>query len=637
MIRSAAPGATTIMAGAALLMTTARTKAGTTAGAKTRAEAGVISAVLLPLRLLLGSQDREAFLQQSAVIQDGCELGLTDLVVEGLEVRFLGIGILQGLVEGLHGFFVGLVLGLEGGLALFGDGLEAGLLGIGQIETGEGAAVIAPRAAPGATFSTTFTTGLSRLASLVRTLGHQGNHGQKGAHGQGFEDGVKGEVHGFLLVGHHPVVSMDRGNPGMVSKGFPECMGLGSKCRNRGSNGSRDGLSAGYTLAMRAVDVLKTTYRRVRRPMTWGAILVFGLLWNLVPWSLGMGWPPFREWIFPFLWGFAVLAISTIPWQWTGDDRPLAKMGRGFVQALPWNGIWALGLLLVVGWSHPRPQHDPNFQARRQGWRHNQAADMPRHEGLESEFRPESRPESRSEFRPRFHLPIPPRLLILAAANLCFGLLLGWILAEKERAEAGESAAVRAAEEARAHALQSRMNPHVLFNAISGLAELVREEPEAAERALVNLSGLLRNLLDYGTRLSAPLSMERTLVEQYLSLEQIRLGRRLLVEWQWDEALESREVPPLLIQPLVENALKHGIAPNRAGGELRIILRRCVGNDGVEIEVANTGLPLADERQEGIGLRNLQDRLALFLPGASFRIFREENWTRAVLFLGAQA
>jgi sensor histidine kinase YesM len=164
-------------------------------------------------------------------------------------------------------------------------------------------------------------------------------------------------------------------------------------------------------------------------------------------------------------------------------------------------------------------------------------------------------------------------MLVLAMANLCFGMLLGWVLAEKERAEAGESAAVRSAEEARAHALQSRMNPHVLFNAISGLAELVREEPEAAERALLNLSGLLRNLLDYGTRLSAPLSLERTMLEQYLSLEQIRLGKRLQIEWAWDVSLEGHELPPLLVQPLVENALKHGIAPHRPGGQLRILIK----------------------------------------------------------------
>jgi len=360
---------------------------------------------------------------------------------------------------------------------------------------------------------------------------------------------------------------------------------------------------------MRSQDVLKATIKRIQRPVTWGAILLFGLLWNLTPWSLGMGFPPPNEIVFPFLWGFAVLALSPVPWQWTADERRIVPLSRGLLQALPWNALWALGLLLLMAVSHP--EHVMGRQ-----WREGRRGPEPglHHDG------PPGRP------------PFPPRSLILLGANLSFGMLLGWILADKERAEAGENAAIRAAGEAKARALQSQMNPHVLFNAIGGLTELVREDPAATERALVSLSELLRSLLEYSSKRTVPLAQERALVERYLALEQIRLGKRLRVEWRWDEALENLEVPPLLLQPLVENALKHGIAPHRGGGALSIVLRRTVGE--TELEVANTGEPLAEKPVEGIGLRNLKERLELFLPRASLRIFRDGDWTRVVLALG---
>ena len=180
--------------------------------------------------------------------------------------------------------------------------------------------------------------------------------------------------------------------------------------------------------------------------------------------------------------------------------------------------------------------------------------------------------------------------------------------------------------------LQSQMNPHVLFNAISGLSELVREDPVATERALLSLSGLLRDLLDYSARSTAPLAQERVMVEHYLALEQIRLGKRLRVAWDWDATLEHRELPPLMLQPLVENALKHGIAPHRGGGELRI--RLGLGEHGLELEAANTGEGLGSPTQEGVGLRNLKERLAYFQPGATLSLSREGDWTRAVVCLG---
>jgi hypothetical protein len=373
------------------------------------------------------------------------------------------------------------------------------------------------------------------------------------------------------------------------------------------------GACAGTLRFMRVRDVLQAASGRIQRPMTWGAILLFGLLWNLMPWGLGMEIDGPGEILLPFLWGFVFLVLSPIPWQWTGDHRIAVSNTRGILLAILWNAAWTLGLLLLAGFSHPS------------------------HMGTHGHRGPGPRPERSGPERPGMDgphhldpLPLPPRLLILGVANLSFGMLLGWVLAGKERAEAGESAAIRAAGEARARALQSQMNPHVLFNAISGLTELVREDPQATERALVSLSGLLRNLLEYSASRSVPLSSERNLVEQYLALEQIRLGKRLRVEWRWNTELEHREVPPLLVQPLVENALKHGIAPHRGGGELCIVLRE-IGNGLLELEVSNTGEALPEIWKEGIGLKNLRERLDLFLPQAALRLFREGDWTRARL------
>jgi LytS/YehU family sensor histidine kinase len=233
-------------------------------------------------------------------------------------------------------------------------------------------------------------------------------------------------------------------------------------------------------------------------------------------------------------------------------------------------------------------------------------------------------------------IPIHPRYWILGVAHLSFGLLLGWVLADRERAELQEVAARRAADEAQARVLQGQMNPHVLFNAISGLTELVREDPAAAEAALVNLSDLLRALLDQGSRLRAPLGDERRLVELHLALERLRLGHRLRESWDWPQALDALEIPPLMIQPLVENALKHGVSLAVGGGELQVKVSR--EGAGLRVRVANTGPAPTGGEGAGLGLRNLRERLSLMgEPPDALRLHREGDWTVAELTLAVKA
>jgi len=359
---------------------------------------------------------------------------------------------------------------------------------------------------------------------------------------------------------------------------------------------------------MRLSELGSITWTRIRRPATWGAVLAFGLLWMLTRWGFGTAPNRWQEFVYPFALPFAYLALSPVPWQWTGNDRPLASTARGLLQAIPWNLVWVVGFSILLGMNHG---------AERRGVGPSPAG---RH-GQGSRMEP---PE------PPSHRLLHPRVVTLAIANLSFAMLLGWILADKERAERKESDAMRAADAAQARALQAQMNPHVLFNAISGLTELVREDPKAAEDALVSLASLLRGLLENSSRALAPLASERALIEQYLALETIRLGHRLRVAWDWDPKLETCELPPLLLQPLVENAIKHGVAPHRGGGELQIFLRG--GGDHLALGVANTGQPLIEHAPEGIGLRNLRERLALLgEPPEALALRREGTWTVAEL------
>lgn len=382
---------------------------------------------------------------------------------------------------------------------------------------------------------------------------------------------------------------------------------------------------------MRTSSVVQATWQRTRRPRTWGAAVLFGLVWNGTRALMGLPEPSFAEIITPSLWVGLFLILAPLPWQWTGDDAPMASNLRGAIQALPWMAALTLGVLLLLGsagepmpwgWMGPGMGQGPGMMGR--GGPHQGMGMM-------------GRGGPRQGMSPRVDgsrfLPIHPRLWALGVAHLCFGLLLGWILADRERAELQERASRHAMNEAKSRVLQGQMNPHVLFNAISGLTELVREDPVAAEAALVNLSDLLRALLNHGSRLLAPLGDERRLVDLHLALERLRLGLRLRESLDWPEALDALAVPPLMIQPLVENALKHGVSKAVGGGALEVKVAR--EGEWLDVRVANTGPAPNDLKgQEGHGLGNLRERLSLLgAPDDAFRLRREGDWTIAELRL----
>jgi two-component system, LytTR family, sensor histidine kinase AlgZ len=166
--------------------------------------------------------------------------------------------------------------------------------------------------------------------------------------------------------------------------------------------------------------------------------------------------------------------------------------------------------------------------------------------------------------------------------------------------------------QARLTALQARIHPHFLFNSMNTIASLISVNPERAEDAVLDLSELFRASLRADDRL-IPLASELDLCRRYLAIEQLRLGDRLSLDWQIEEGLDQQAIPPLTLQPLVENAIYHGIQPRPDGGTVRIEAYR--KGDSVYLMVQNPR-PTEDQRtHQGnrMALANIQSRLrALF-------------------------
>jgi two-component system LytT family sensor kinase len=163
---------------------------------------------------------------------------------------------------------------------------------------------------------------------------------------------------------------------------------------------------------------------------------------------------------------------------------------------------------------------------------------------------------------------------------------------------------------AQLEALRSQLNPHFLFNALHSMAELVHTDPKLAEQLIVRLGELLRQVLQSSTRPEVTLAEELEFIRGYVDIEQMRLGERLRVSWDIEaDALEAR-VPSLILQPLVENAVQHGIAAVAGGGTLVIAARRDAQFLHLEIRDNGPGLAQASiDRREGIGLANTRARL----------------------------
>lgn len=190
-----------------------------------------------------------------------------------------------------------------------------------------------------------------------------------------------------------------------------------------------------------------------------------------------------------------------------------------------------------------------------------------------------------------------------------------------------EERARKLAAEARLSSLESRIHPHFLFNTLNSIASLIPEDPRRAEDMIAKLATLLRFSLDSGQQGVVPLSQELRVVADYLEIERARFGDRLRYSIDVPAELDSVEVPPLSLQSLVENSVKHAIAPRREGGEIRVEARAADGC--IELEVADTGPGFRlDTAPPGHGLDNLQSRLhALFGAAAGLETGRREGYS----------
>lgn len=187
-------------------------------------------------------------------------------------------------------------------------------------------------------------------------------------------------------------------------------------------------------------------------------------------------------------------------------------------------------------------------------------------------------------------------------AGLAAVLLLAWF---DLRARAHAPALA----EARLSALTARIRPHFLFNSLNAVLGVIRSDPKRAEAALEELAELFRALMKDNRDL-APLSGEIALTRQYLELERLRLGERLQVRWDVESCPPDALVPPLMLQPLVENAVYHGIEPLDAPGEIHI--RLADEKDRLSIEIDNPCAADGHHAGNHMALANIRERLSLF-------------------------
>ncbi len=167
-------------------------------------------------------------------------------------------------------------------------------------------------------------------------------------------------------------------------------------------------------------------------------------------------------------------------------------------------------------------------------------------------------------------------------------------------------------------ALRAQVNPHFLFNSLNSIAQLIVTDPVKAEACVERLGDIYRYLLQRAHADLVPLSEELSVAESYLEIERARFGDALTVEEKIDARARAMLLPSLILQPLVENAVKHGISPKVGGG--RVTIEAHVFEGDLRLAVRDTGVGVRDEQsmfEHGVGLRNVRDRL-LRLYGADY-------------------
>ncbi len=196
-------------------------------------------------------------------------------------------------------------------------------------------------------------------------------------------------------------------------------------------------------------------------------------------------------------------------------------------------------------------------------------------------------------------------MLYALTAIACHGY--AWLLRFRE--------VERSRVEAQLTALRAQLDPHFLFNTLNALAELAHQDAALTERLILRLSELLRRSLSGSEQHWATLAEELDFLAAYLDIHHALMRDRLRIEIEVDDTLGSERVPRLLLQPLVENAIRHGLAPKRDGGTVRVSARR--DGDQLRLSVSDDGVGGRAPLREGIGLGNLRRRLDVLYRGAA--------------------
>src|SRR5687767_6351360 len=200
--------------------------------------------------------------------------------------------------------------------------------------------------------------------------------------------------------------------------------------------------------------------------------------------------------------------------------------------------------------------------------------------------------------------------LMTYSAIVGLSYALGYYRESQARAIGAAHLEARLAE-ARLKTLEAELHPHFLFNTLHAISTLVHTQPDAADRMISRLSDLLRLTFDRSGAAGVPLKEELEFLQKYLEIEQIRFQDRLAVKFDIDPETLDAEVPRMILQPLVENAIKHGIAPRSGQGLIQISARK--QGDKVLIEVRDNGVGLSKNARarfsNGVGLSNTRARL----------------------------
>ncbi len=229
-----------------------------------------------------------------------------------------------------------------------------------------------------------------------------------------------------------------------------------------------------------------------------------------------------------------------------------------------------------------------------------QRRERPRHGGWEPR-----RPPFNALFLIGFRLPI-----YLAIVSVAHAMLFYRRSQERDRLEASLA-------RARLEALKMQLQPHFLFNSLNAIGALVHKDPDAADEMLAALSDLLRLTLETSGEQELPLRRELEFVERYLAIEHVRFGDRLRFEVDVAPETFAALVPTFLLQPLVENAVRHGLEPRSGAGVLMIRARRVGGTLRLSVTDNGIGLPNGKPEREGIGLSNTRARLRELYGGAA--------------------